>query len=235
MKVLVNGGLNLSELDGWWAEAYTPEVGWAIGDGNEHGDDPGWDAAEAETLYDIIENQIAPEFYARDQAGIPRRWVARMRESMARLAPQFSAHRTVREYTERHYVPAAEAYAQRAADGGKLGAELVAWQAALARHWQDVRFGPLKVESRDGALAFEVVVYPEELDPGAIAVELFADGAPEPLRQPMDRGAKLDGNGYLYSARTPATRNAGDFTVRVLPHHSSATVPLEASQILWQK
>jgi glycogen phosphorylase len=235
MKVLVNGGLNLSELDGWWAEAYTPEVGWAIGDGNEHGEDPAWDAAEAETLYDIIENQIAPEFYARDQAGIPRRWVARMRESMAQLTPQFSAHRTVREYTERHYVPAAEAYAQRAADGGKLGAEVAAWQASLARHWQDVRFGPLKVERQEGVLAFEVVVYPGELDPAAIAVELFADDAAEPLRLPMDRGGRVDGNGYLYSAHTPAARNADDFTARVVPYHPSAPVPLEASQILWQK
>ena len=60
MKVLVNGGINLSELDGWWAEAYTPEVGWAIGDGQEHGDDPAWDAAEAEALYDLLERRGDP-------------------------------------------------------------------------------------------------------------------------------------------------------------------------------
>jgi starch phosphorylase len=66
MKVLVNGGLNVSELDGWWVEAYTPKVGWAIGDGKEHGDDPGWDAAEAEALYDLLEREIIPEFYSRD-------------------------------------------------------------------------------------------------------------------------------------------------------------------------
>jgi starch phosphorylase len=235
MKVLVNGGLNLSELDGWWAEAYTPEVGWAIGDGNEHGDDPAWDAAEAEALYEIVENSVAHEFYTRDKDGIPRRWVARMRESMARLTPQFSAHRTVREYTEKHYLPAAQAYAQRAADGGKLGMELVAWQSSLAQHWQNVRFGPLKVETQDGLLAFEVAVYPGELDPNAIGVELFADGAPEPSRLPMERGEKVEGNGYRYSARTPATRNPGDFTARVVPYHPGAPVPLEASQILWQK
>ena len=100
MKVLVNGGLNLSELDGWWAEAYTPEVGWALGDGQEHGDDPAWDAAEAEALYDLLEQEVIPEFYTRDQKGIPTAWVARMRESMARLTPRFSANRAVREYTE---------------------------------------------------------------------------------------------------------------------------------------
>jgi hypothetical protein len=58
MKVLVNGGLNLSELDGWWVEAYTPEVGWAIGDGREHGDDPAWDATEAEALYALLEQKV---------------------------------------------------------------------------------------------------------------------------------------------------------------------------------
>ena len=79
MKVLVNGGINLSELDGWWAEAYTPEVGWALGDGQEHHDDPAWDAAEADALYDLLEREVIPEFYARDRQGIPTAWVARMR------------------------------------------------------------------------------------------------------------------------------------------------------------
>ncbi len=71
MKVLVNGGLNLSELDGWWAEAYSPEVGWAIGDGQEHGDDPAWDAQEADALYTLLEAEVIPEFYERDDSGMP--------------------------------------------------------------------------------------------------------------------------------------------------------------------
>ena len=111
MKVLVNGGLNLSVLDGWWAEAYTPDVGWAIGDGAEHGEDPAWDRADAEALYAALEDQIVPEFYNRDANGIPAGWVRRMRESMALLTPTFSANRTVREYTEEQYIPAATAYA----------------------------------------------------------------------------------------------------------------------------
>ena len=124
MKVLVNGGLNLSELDGWWAEAYSPEVGWAIGDGREHGSDPSWDASEAEALYGLLEREIVPEFYSRDDRGIPRGWVARMRESMCKLTPLFSANRVVRQYTEQHYLSAASAYTQRAANQGSLGDEL---------------------------------------------------------------------------------------------------------------
>jgi len=71
IKVLVNGGLNLSELDRWWAEAYRPEVGWVLGDGPEHGDDPAWDAIDAERLYDLLEQEVIPEFYARTDYGIP--------------------------------------------------------------------------------------------------------------------------------------------------------------------
>ncbi|MEK6247153.1 MAG: alpha-glucan family phosphorylase, partial [Planctomycetales bacterium] len=107
MKVLVNGGLNLSELDGWWAEAYSPDVGWAIGDGHEHGDDPAWDAKEAEDLYDVLENQVIPQFYQRNENGISSEWVTKMRESMAQLTPHFSVTRTVQEYVEQHYLPAA--------------------------------------------------------------------------------------------------------------------------------
>lgn len=110
MKVLVNGGINLSELDGWWAEAYSPEVGWALGDGLEHGDDPAWDAVEAEALYDLLENEVIPEFYARDENDIPTAWINRMRESMALLTPHFSTNRAVREYTEQYYLPAASTY-----------------------------------------------------------------------------------------------------------------------------
>jgi starch phosphorylase len=134
MKVLVNGGLNLSELDGWWAEAYAPDVGWALGDGQEHGDDPAWDAAEAMALYDLLEREVIPEFYTRDAQGIPTAWVARMRESMGRLTPLFSTNRTVREYTEQHYLPAAVAYRTRAAEHGAMGRQIVQWQHALAQH-----------------------------------------------------------------------------------------------------
>ena len=125
MKVLVNGGINLSELDGWWAEAYTPEVGWALGDGKEHGDDPAWDAVEAESLYSLLEREVIPEFYARDKSGIPTAWIKRMRESMARLAPRFSANRTVREYTEQHYLRLLLRTKMRIADKGAMGRKIV--------------------------------------------------------------------------------------------------------------
>ena len=140
MKVLVNGGINLSEVDGWWAEAYMPDLGWALGDGKEHGDDPNWDAAEADALYCLLEQQVVPQFYARDENSIPLTWVSRMRESMARLTPQYSSNRAVREYTEQHYIGAADAYRRRTANGGALGREVSNWKNAVERHWNSLTF-----------------------------------------------------------------------------------------------
>jgi starch phosphorylase len=238
MKVLVNGGINLSELDGWWAEAYTPELGWALGDGQEHDEDPAWDAAEAEALYGLLEREVIPEFYTRNEQGVPTAWVARMRESMAQLTPRFSANRTVREYTEQHYLPAASAYRERAADKGAMGLQLVNWQGALEQHWSNMRFGEMKVTTDVGNHVFEVQVYLGGLDPNTVRVELYADGVNggEPVRQEMMHEKEAAGaSGTLYSAQVPTTRPATDYTARAMPRCSGVAVPLEAAQILWQR
>jgi starch phosphorylase len=239
MKVLVNGGINLSELDGWWAEAYTPEVGWALGDGREHDSDPAWDASEAEALYGLLEREVIPEFYTRDAQGIPGAWVARMRESMARLTPRFSSNRAVREYTEQYYFPAAAAYRARAADKGASGVQLVNWRQALERTWAALRFGDVKVETDGEQHVFEVQVYLDELDPEAVRVELYANGVngTAPERVEMKRVRQLVGatNGYAYRAGVPAARPATDYTARLIPHRDGVAVPLEDTRILWQR
>jgi starch phosphorylase len=239
MKVLVNGGINLSELDGWWAEAYTPEVGWALGDGREHGDDPAWDAAEADALYDLLEREVIPEFYARDKNGISAVWVARMRESMARLTPRFSADRAVREYTEQHYLPAAAAYRDRAADKGAAGELIANWQHTLERKWTALRFGEVTVETGGTQHVFEVQVYLNGLDPTAVRVELYADAVNggAPVRQKMKRVRKLADSpgGCVYSAAVSAARPPSDYTARVIPHYNGIAIPLEDARILWQR
>jgi starch phosphorylase len=239
MKVLVNGGLNLSELDGWWAEAYSPEVGWAIGDGREHGDDPAWDAAEAESLYELLEKDVIPEFYSRDGEGIPRRWVARMRESMARLTPAFSTNRVVRQYTEEYYLPAAAAFRRRTENQGSVGAEIVAWRTELAKHWSALRFGPATVEQQGEQYQFHVQVFLDDIDPDAVGVELYADAQKDgkPITQLMTRGERQAGatNAFTYSASVPTSRPAADYTPRLVPRHNGAFVPLEARFILWHE
>ena len=173
---------------------------------------------------------MIPEFYNRNPGGIPEKWVARIRESMARLTPEYSANRAVRQYTEEHYIPAAIAYAARTGQRGKLGGEILAWQQALARNWSGVSFGPLKADSRNGVLHIEVAVHLGELDPQFVRVELFAEG---PVRKAMERGVQLPDKGYLYTATVEANRPASDFTARLVPYHPSASVPLEAPYILW--
>jgi starch phosphorylase len=239
MKVLVNGGLNLSELDGWWAEAYSPKVGWAIGDGQEHGEDSGWDAKEADTLYSLLEAEVVPEFYERDKSGMPSEWLGRIRESMAELTPEFSATRAIREYTESHYLPAASRYRDRAAHDGAVGSSLLQWKQDLERHWNSVRFGTVGIETHDGQHFFQVEISPGALARDQLQVELYADSmhggmpaieamtAPEPCP---------DSLGVLtYSAHLSATRPATEYTARIVPHYLNASVPLEAEQILWQR
>ncbi len=238
MKVLVNGGINLSELDGWSAEAYSPEVGWALGDGKEHGDDPAWDEAEADTLYGLLEREVIPEFYNRDKNGIPVAWVKRMRESMALLTPRFSANRAECEYTEQHYLPAAAAYQLRSANKGAVGRQMVDWKNNLERKWAGLRFGETKVVSRDNQHLFEVQVFLNGLDPKAVRVELYADGinGGTPERQEMKNiRQKAGAPGYtVYSAVVPAARPPADYTPRVIPHMDGVAVPLEGGKILWQ-
>jgi starch phosphorylase len=239
MKVLVNGGVNLSELDGWWAEAYSPEVGWALGDGREHGDDPAWDALEADALYDLLEREVIPEFYARDRSGIPTAWVRRMRESMAQLTPRFSASRAVSEYTEQHYLPAAAAYHLRSANKGAIGGHIVHWQHSLEQKWATLRFGEVKVETRGGQHIFDVEVYLADLEPNAVRVELYADGVNggDPVRQEMKSVRRIDGapGGYVYGTAVSAVRPQVDFTARLIPHCDGVAIPLEDARILWQR
>ena len=239
MKVLANGGINVSELDGWWAEGYTPEVGWALGDGREHDDDPAWDAVEAQALYDLLEREVIPAFYTRDEQGVPGAWVARMRESMARLTPRFSTNRAVREYTEQFYLPAAVSYLERALDNGARAVKMVDWRHALDQKWTALRFGAATVETGGDQHVFNVHVYLDELDPDAVRIELYAeamDGG-EPVRQEMQRVRELTGasGGYVYGATVAAARPAADFTPRLIAQHPGVAVPLEAARILWQR
>ncbi len=238
MKVLVNGGLNLSELDGWWAEAYTPELGWALGDGFEHDDIAGWDAMEAEQLYQILEDEVVASFYRRNEQGLPVEWVARMRESMGSLTAQYSSNRMLREYTEDYYLPLAKAYQQRSTDSN-IAIELEAWHAQLRQHWQWVHFGNVSTRQDDHNLHFEVQVYLDDIAADAVSVELYADAVAghDSVCQTLVRGTALAGtaNAYIYSGSVPLDRPESDYTPRIVASHPLAAIPLESSMILWYR
>jgi starch phosphorylase len=231
MKVLVNGGLNLSELDGWWVEAYNPEVGWALGDGLEHGGDPGLDRRESEALFDLLEKRVIPEFYDRGADGMPAAWIQRVRKSMATLTPFFSSNRTVREYTDKFYVPAAAAYLARAAHENALGKKIVQWKHDLDQYWPHLKFGDITVATQQDHHRFDVQVFLDGLDPNLVRVQLIA-GAPLVAIE-MEAG-KNEGGWIHYNAMVSATRPAGDFTPRIIAKSQEAAVPLEYQGIVWQ-
>ncbi len=214
-------------------------MGWALGDGQEHGSDPAWDAAEAEALYERLEREVIPEFYNRNEKGIPTAWVARMRESMARLTPRFSANRAVCDYTEKHYLPAAIACQSRVANQGAVGRQMVDWRHCLDQKWPTLHFSTVKVATRDGKHIIEVQVGLHGLDPKAVRVELYADGIKNspPVRLEMTRLDPLsdESGGYVYSATVPATRPPADYTARVMPRCDGVVIPLEDPRVLWQR
>ncbi|HTP38742.1 MAG TPA: alpha-glucan family phosphorylase [Steroidobacteraceae bacterium] len=236
MKVLVNGGLNVSVLDGWWAEAWQPELGWALGDGDEADDAAVRDARDADELYRLLESAVVPEFYARDAAGIPRAWVARMRESMARLTTQYSTNRMVREYVERYYVPLARACRQRVPEAAR---QLEQRYRQLAQHWPQLHFGNVAVAADAGRLRFTVQLYLGDLNPDFVQVEAYAEGRGEeaPVRHPLQRGAPLAGaaNAFTYEGELATGRPAGDFTPRAMATDGDLLVPLEADFITWYR
>ena len=239
MKVLVNGGINVSELDGWWAEAYAPEVGWALGDVQEHEDDGAWDAVEANDLYDKLEREIIPEFFARAEDGIPKAWVARMRESMARLTPKFSASRAVREYTEKHYVPAARTYQTHLADKGAGVRSLLDAQNVLVRKLDFVRFGAVTVETQGALHLFTVEVFLGGVPRDMVRVELYADGAnggPAVDEAMTATSPSADeAGGTAYHASVPSARPAMDYTARILMKRGLQAPDPGPGWMLWQK
>jgi starch phosphorylase len=240
MKVLVNGGLNLSELDGWWAEAYQPELGWALGDGAEHGDDPAWDRREAEALYSLLEQEVVPAFHERDAQGLPQAWLSRMRESMARLTGYFSTNRMVREYTENYYLPSATAYRERCtADVSQLN-EIQSWLEHTRQRWPGVRIATVNRERDGERLRVDAQVYVDELSPEGVRVELYADaeardGAPE--RIALVRGEALTGSlgGYHYHVEITTARPSAHYSVRVVPNHPQLRWPLECALVCWER
>jgi len=232
----VNGGLNLSELDGWWAEAYAPEVGWAIGDGREHFE-PGWDATETEQLFALLEQEVVPQFYDRDADGIPRAWVARIRASLSRLTPRFSSNRMLAEYLDRLYLPAAEGHRRRTDQHLKVARELRQWFRDLRHHWPGIHWGNLDVATTASEHVFRVQVYLGELRPDAVAVELYAEPRPGAAteRHVLRRDHPLSGaaGGYLYVGTVPTARMPSEYTPRVVPAHPEAAIPAEAPFIDW--
>jgi glycogen phosphorylase len=234
MKAALNGSLNLSILDGWWAEFYDTENGWAIPTADSAGDGAERDKLEADSLYDLIEHQVAPRFYDRDDTGLPQRWLESVRHTLSTLSPSLSADRMVREYVERLYLPAARAEAAVSADGFQPARELAAWKARVIEAWPHVQVTHVESGGMDAvpqvgdALHVRASVSLASLSPDDVTVEVaygrardgdtLSDVATVTL-------APVDGQ---FEGTVPLDR-AGSFgyTVRVTPRHPLLASPAE--------
>jgi starch phosphorylase len=248
MKAAANGALNVSVLDGWWAEAWRDHgssVGWAIGRGEEYPDASG-DRVEAEALYDLLEREVVPLFFEREQRDrLPRAWVKKMKNAISRLVPEFNTARMVREYTERFYVPAVRE-THRMVDGDLGGARsLAAWKQKVRTGWHEVQIrevvprsqGELKVGD---PMRVEALVHLGSLQPEDVAVELYhgpTAGAHELTRGEIVRmklvGGPVEGV-YKYLGEIP-TRASGAhaFAARVMPWNPNMSHPYETSLVRW--
>jgi starch phosphorylase len=246
MKVVPNGGLNLSVLDGWWAEAYRPGVGWAIGDGQEFVHTGYQDEIDSEALYSLLEREIVPLFYDRDADGLPRGWIAMMKDSVRILAPAFSGDRMLKQYVERFYLPSGEHYRRLEADGYALAKELAAWKARVRQAWCDVRVAGVEERGSSNVAVGEGIeivakVHLGTLEPGEVMVEAYYSRLRPDGTLSNGHGTPLDWAGcdngeHFYRGRVPS-RASGlhGYSVRVLPCHDDVLVPHELPLVAWEE
>ena len=246
MKVAANGGLNLSILDGWWAEGYDPEVGWAIGSGESYDDLEYQNKVEGQALYDLLEKEIVPLFYDRGHDKLPHGWIAKMKAAMGKLAPVYNTNRMVRQYAERFYAPAAKRWDELVESNMAGARRLSAWKANVRRHFDAVRVESVTDDMNgQGArvgrpIAVEAVVNLGGLAPEDLEVELYygsldADGQLTSGQALAMEQKAVEGEGRIrYRAEMPCTRSGmTGYTVRVMPRHPQLTDTRDMGLIRW--
>ena len=259
MKVLANGGLNISIPDGWWAEGYEPGVGWSIGRGEEYSDTAEQDRLEANALYEILEKEVVPLFYDRNVSGIPRAWLSRVRQSMRTLCPIFNTHRMVAEYADRFYLPSSRRSTMLLADDLARAKTLVAWKQKMREQWSEVKVERVEMVIKpaipDGwptenggignyhvgdTLHFTALVRLGALTPSDVTVQAV-HGVLDTNRQvvngattPLTWKAEADGL-HHYEGDIPCEQSGQQgFSVRVLPTNPDAELPIELALITWE-
>jgi glycogen phosphorylase len=245
MKVVPNGGLNCSILDGWWDEGFEPGVGWAIGDREHYTDEGHQDWLESLSLYGLLEGEIAPLFYHRVDEGVPRGWVQMIKRSIRKLAPQFSTNRMVSDYSSKFYVHSAASY-QRLSEGDLDRAKLAReWRTRVRRSWGQVRVLSVKDDAqtanRMGA-SIRVTAHVElgSLSPEDVVVQAVV-GKIGPNRElthswnePMTLVEGADGRFVYEGALRAEVPGYQGYTVRVVPHHEDVEVPAELNLVCWE-
>lgn len=244
MKAALNGGLNLSVLDGWWDEWHDDDNGWVVPSADDVDDPVARDAAEAAALYDVLEQQVLPAFYDRDEDDVPPRWAAMVRHTLTTLGPKVQATRMVADYVAHLYVPAATAGAALAADDLAAARELAAWRARVRQAWPDVTIDHVEStgigESREVGDHLQVHAWVSlgGLEPDDVEVQLLHGpvGADGELVDVTVRPLALDGtyeaDRRRYTAEVPLTATGSfGYTVRVVPRHDAVVSVAETGLV----
>lgn len=245
MKAAMNGLPNLSVLDGWWDEADYIRTGWPIGHGEDYDDHEYQDDVEANALYELLEKEVVPLFYNRDEDNIPRGWVAKMKDAIQLNTPQFNTARMVKDYAERGYFQASDRTYALAADGYVPAQEFAAWQDRVRQHWYDMRFEEISIsETTDLRVNQEfhvdAILDLGTLNPDDIQVELYQgevdiDGEIHTgVATPMVFQGKTAAGKCQYSIDgTYRTSGLQGLSLRILPRHRYLTTPYDPRLILW--
>jgi glycogen phosphorylase len=247
MKSAPNGGINLSVLDGWWREGFNGSNGWAIGAEIDDGAAEFQNEVDASSLYQLLENQIVPLYYAKPDGKLPLAWLQLMRESIRSVTPLFNTQRMVKEYTEQLYIPAAQAHENFSRDGCGAATHLSQWKTQMRKDWLQVQVSDVQVANKDRqsisvgeALHISARVHLGAVDPRHVRVEAYHgeldDGdIRNPTATVLNQSSQADGNGnYIYEGSVPATESGTyGFSVRVVPTHPCLMQAHELRLITW--
>jgi len=259
MKAAVNGALNMSTLDGWWCEGYTPEGGWTIGAGQNYEDTDYQDTIESQATYNILENEVIPLFYTRSADNLPRAWISRVKNSIKWIAPRFNTHRMVADYTQKFYNPALAKYSYLSATDCSRAREFSKWKAQMREAWPDFGVEDVKIEVHNGdgneqlnskqqklkvgsQLSIRVLVKLGKISPNDISVELYhgpvdtSGDITQGSAVRMDYKNAAEQKGEHWFVGSMSCRNTGQqgVAVRVLPMHEDLVNPYEMGLILWE-
>ena len=249
MKSAPNGGINLSVLDGWWREGYNGSNGWAIGAEIDDGTTEFQNEVDASSLYQLLENQIVPLYYAKPDGKLPLAWLQLMRESIRSVTPVFNTQRMVKEYTEQLYIPAARAHGNLSSDSCGAATQLSKWKAQMRKDWPQVQISDVQVANKDRqsilvgeSLQISARVHLGGVDPRHVRVEAYhgemdngdiRNPIATVLQQSPDQSGTANGN-YIYQGSVPATESGTyGFSVRVVPTHPCLMQAHELRLIAW--
>jgi starch phosphorylase len=258
MKAAINGVLNMSTLDGWWCEGYTPDGGWLIGADQDFDNVDYQDQLDAQSLYNVLENEVIPLFYTRSADNLPRAWIRRVKNSIKWIAPRFNTHRMVAQYMRRFYNPAAVKWEYLTAAACARARVFAGWKADIRRSWPGLRVKDVVMEVKNGdgydqlntkkpqfrvgsQLRVSVLVELGRISPSDVSVELYHGPVDAEGRINDGSAVKMDFNqtckqgGECWFTGSMLCKRTGQhgLDVRILPRHPDLTNPYELRLVLW--